>query len=355
MFFSRLFFLLLTLISIFIQSPLTHAMEEGDVSSEQILRKSSSATLGDQTASDILNSITSKLSQLKTGNASLKNALAQLSHQQIIKKIIATNNELMQIIDHSIEQVSADNLSENDSKNLKKIKSDFNQLKYDATTALKKPLLNLHTALLPGAWKEQLKFVAEKNVNLDQTISNFYNHQLYLANYAALIYLNLILQDENKINEIRTMDKNIADKKLKANAIKDAQEYAVQFAELNAAKKEVEDKRKRFKNLLKYLEDALDFGSLAKKYLAHYKQKVDDNLNKDHNKLTMGFSNVLLSIDPEVLEKDAEKNQAKREQWKQKTRTWLEYLQKSPRRSQTSQHFKKQSKQIRKESKAEEK
>lgn len=355
MFFSRLFFLLLTLISIFIQSPLTHAMEEGNVPTPQVRSASPSFSIGDATPAQIFNSLNSLLNKIKTNNLNLKSSLEHKAHQQIIKEIVNVQNQLIDSADQKISQLSLNNLSEDEINKLKKNKSDFNESKYKFITVLKKPLADLDSALLPGAWKELLKFQTEKSVNLDKLISSFYNDQLYAANYAALIYLNLILEHQSEINEIRAMQKNIAEKKLKVDDIKNPQEYALKLEELNADKKQLEDKRKLFKKLLAYLESAIDYGSLAQKYLAHYKQKVDSALKNDHFKLTLGFGDILLSIDPEVLEKDSAKNEAKREQWKQKTRSWLELLQKSPRRSQTSQDFKKQSKQVRKESKAEEK
>lgn len=355
MFFRRILILFFIFMSTIFVTPVALCMEEGNVPTPLVRSASPSFSTGDATPEQIFNSLNSLLNKIKTNNLNLKSSLEHKAHQQIIKEIVNAQNQLIDSAGQKISQLSLYNLSEDEINKFKKNKSDFNESKYKFITVLKKPLADLQAALLPGAWKELLKFQAEKSINLDKLISGFYNDQLYAANYAALIYLNLIFAHQQEINEIRAMQKNIAEKKLKVDAIKNPQEYTEKLEELNADKKQLEDKRKLFKKLLNYLEDAIDYGSLAQKYLSHYKQKTDSALKSDHFKLTLGLSKALLSIDPEVLEKDSQKNEAKREQWKQKTRTWLEYMQKSPRRSQTSQQFKKQSKQIRKESKAEEK
>lgn len=167
--------------------------------------------------------------------------------------------------------------------------------------------------------KQSKKEIKDK---IEQFLSTYFNDRLYDANYLAHFYLNLIEHSFNAYAQDKVNEQTGSTE----GDIYESQDIMQQHRKPD----KVEHYVQLLTRLLNYLEDAVDYGTLAQKYLSLYKLTVDNSLKRDHTQLTFDLSEQINVIEPSALIKGTMINKQKRQHVIEKTQFWQASLDSAP-------------------------
>ncbi len=269
------------------------------------------------------------IEKMQLAGTQLVEAIKNKKNFQEIQRAYALQKKLSAAAENLIAK-----LQETPTANLKTLISQFKQAKMKFSGQLKSPLFILNEALQPETVKAILgsTIKSTKEEDIARALEGYYNHQLYNANYAALIYLTLLEDNNTLIQEIVDEDDAIAKQKLEIDKIKNNEERLLEMSILDERKSDLNAKRNLLIPLLRSLETALDYGNKAQSLMKKQSIAVDSRFANDQAQLSQKWSNYYKKIDPESLEAGSAKNEALRQEWARQALKLSETVKKTPER-----------------------
>ncbi|OQA35405.1 MAG: hypothetical protein BWY54_00591 [Candidatus Dependentiae bacterium ADurb.Bin331] len=314
-YFITSFFILMS--SLYLQ-----AMEYEQENNEFILSSSSSDKEEsiDQENSDqnkLQKKISSTLKQIRNNTHSLVLSFNKKENPDTIANKIARNDTLNAQALVLIDQLNkTPTISDNYKFQIKKHHDELRALMKNSFVApletLKSQLhiINLKNIIIDNVQVQDTDSTKSIEKEVDNYLSTYFNNLLDDSNYVAHIYLNLINKYEVIIGQVASRigkgQENITQKMIQTN--------------------------KPLQALLQKFEDAIDFGTLAEKYLSHYHLQPKTQLKQDHTQLTFDLAQQIEKIDPNALVRNSVRNREKQEYYAQKTHLWEIFINQSPKK-----------------------
>ncbi len=278
---------------------------------------------------DYLKELSTLLKKIRQNTRFLEQALSKKDPVQSIGRLVVVNDQLANQATSILNKLKTQ--TRLSSKLMMQIQKHYDELHRLIENSLAAPLATLKKQFQIENWtdlllsqvassdKQSKKEIKDK---VEQFLSTYFNDRLYDANYLAHVYLNLI---EHSFNAYAQDKINEPTESIQGDI------YLLQDVTQQHTKREkVEHYVQLLTRLLNYLENAVDYGTLAQKYLSLYKLSADNSLKQDHTQLTFSLSEQIDAIEPSALIKGTLINKQKRQHVIEKTQFWQASLDTAP-------------------------
>jgi hypothetical protein len=248
--------------------------------------------------------LSSILKQIQTNTNSLSQSFNKKENASVVANKIALNDTLNAQALALIDQLNkSPTVSDNYKFQVKKHHDELRALTKNSFVAPLKTLkdqlhiINLKNIVVDNVQPQDTASTKTIERAVDNYLSTYFNNLLDDANYVAHIYLNLINKYVAIIGEV---------------SARRGQSQAEKMIQTS----------KPLHALLQKFEDAIDFGTLAEKYLSHYRLQTENQLKQDHTQLTFDLAQQIEKIDPQALHRNSFRNREKKEHYAQKGHLW---------------------------------